>query len=52
MIFSESDIFFEFRLQKRENPALWMSDYVNISFFNIFPFTSKVGTNDDMAPPS
>ena len=42
MRFSESEFFLEFRLQKRESPALWMNDYVNISFLS-FPFHVKGG---------
>ena len=42
MRISESDFFLVFRLQKRENPALWMSDNVKISFLS-FPFYVKGG---------
>ena len=42
MRFSESEKILEFRLQKRENPALWMNDYVNISFLS-FRFHIKGG---------
>ena len=42
-------IFLEFRLQKGENPALWMNDYVNISFLS-FPFHVKGGAKWQYGP--
>ena len=49
MIFSESENFLEFRLQKRENPVLWMEDYVNISYLS-FPFHVNGGANRQYSP--
>ena len=41
IIFSESENFLEFPLQKKcENTAIWMNDYVNLSFLS-FPFHVK-----------
>ena len=41
--------FLEFHFQKRENPALWMNDYVNVSFLS-FLFHFKGGAKWQYGP--